>query len=333
MITNTQFGCLKQPISFNAPKYFKSGPLNNNFKSTYENYSRYFSTNAFTSTKNFLSVQMTTFNSSMKLYQQFRGYHTSLNVQAKDDVDKKFIDPIDTEYDGKAGTLTNNRLQNRAYYLIYHKLPLDYSDYIAYYFIKFLRVFADTFFAKRYGHRAIVLETVAAVPGMIAGILRHFRSLRLMRHDGGWIKELLDEADNERMHLLTFIKLFKPTLFERIIVLGVQLGFSAVWFVLYLVFPRVCHRMAGYLEEEAVFSYTQFLEQIDSGHIENVAAPELAIKYWKLSENAKLRDVVLAVRTDEAHHRDVNHRLADAIIEGQPPDLDHMIGHVDEKKT
>jgi len=31
---------------------------------------------------------------------------------------------------------------------------------------KFLRLFADTFFAKRYGHRAVVLETVAAVPGM-----------------------------------------------------------------------------------------------------------------------------------------------------------------------
>jgi len=44
-----------------------------------------------------------------------------------------------------------------------------FSDRIAYAFTRFLRFFADTFFAKRYGHRAVVLETVTAVPGMVAG--------------------------------------------------------------------------------------------------------------------------------------------------------------------
>ncbi|MDP3968819.1 MAG: ferrochelatase, partial [Nocardioides sp.] len=42
----------------------------------------------------------------------------------------------------------------------------------------------DTFFAKKYGHRAIVLETVAAVPGMVGATLQHLRCLREMRDDG-----------------------------------------------------------------------------------------------------------------------------------------------------
>ena len=76
-----------------------------------------------------------------------------------------------------------------------HHAPKDVSDKIALGFTKALRFVADTFFKKRYGHRAIVLETVAAVPGMVAGAGLHFKSLRTMKDDRGWIKELLDEAD------------------------------------------------------------------------------------------------------------------------------------------
>ena len=44
-------------------------------------------------------------------------------------------------------------------------------DWFAMSMTKFFRFFADTFFAKRYGHRAVVLETVAGVPGMVAGMI------------------------------------------------------------------------------------------------------------------------------------------------------------------
>ena len=47
---------------------------------------------------------------------------------------------------------------------------IDISDSFAYSMTKFFRFIADTFFAKRYGHRAVVLETVAGVPGMVAGV-------------------------------------------------------------------------------------------------------------------------------------------------------------------
>ena len=66
-----------------------------------------------------------------------------------------------------------------------HFKPKNFSDKIAFSFTKFLRFLADTFFKKRYGHRAVVLETVAAVPGMVAGMLLHLRSLRKIEDDKG----------------------------------------------------------------------------------------------------------------------------------------------------
>ena len=88
-----------------------------------------------------------------------------------------------------------------------HVAPVTLSDRIAFRFVKLLRFFADTFFATRYGHRAVVLETVAAVPGMVGGLWQHLTALRKMRDDEGWIRTLLDEAENERMHLMTFIEI------------------------------------------------------------------------------------------------------------------------------
>ena len=89
---------------------------------------------------------------------------------------------------------------------MHHRAPENISDHVALGITLTLRFFADTFFAKRYGHRAVVLETVAGVPGMVAGMWQHLRSLRGMKHDSrGWIKTLLAEAENERMHLMIFI--------------------------------------------------------------------------------------------------------------------------------
>lgn len=201
----------------------------------------------------------------------------------------------------------------------HHHVPQNFRDRSALRLVKFLRVFADKFFAGRYSHRAVVLETVAAVPGMVGGLLQHLKALRHIRDDQGWIRELIEEADNERMHLMTFIEIAQPSKFERFLVAATQLIFYNFYFFLYLLAPRVAHRVVGYLEEEAVVSYTQYLEQIDAGLIENIAAPQIAIDYWKLSADARLRDVVLVIREDEAGHRDKNHEFADKIASGAHP--------------
>ena len=195
-----------------------------------------------------------------------------------------------------------------------HTPPESFSDSFALFITKSLRFFADTLFRKRYGHRAVVLETVAGVPGMVAGMWNHLRSLRKMKPDDrGWIKTLLAEAENERMHLMIFIEIAKPNWFERWMIITAQFLFWHFYMFLYIFFPKVAHRMVGYFEEQAVISYTSYLKAIDLGKIKNIDAPQIAKNYYALKEDAKLRDVVIAVREDERGHAQENHRMADVI--------------------
>ena len=196
-----------------------------------------------------------------------------------------------------------------------HYDPKNRSDKIALAFTKFLRFIADTFFRKKYGHRAVVLETVAAVPGMVAGMLMHLRSLRKMEDDRGWIKVLLEEAENERMHLMTFIQVAKPTSLERFIIIVAQFIFIIMYSLIYLVSQRTAHRIVGYFEEEAVFSYSEYLQELETGRIKDQPAPKIAIDYWNLPLHSTLKDVVRVVRDDEAGHRDVNHSFANILNE------------------
>ena len=148
------------------------------------------------------------------------------------------------------------------------------------------------------------MPNVAAVPGMVGGLLQHLKAIRHIRDDQGWIRELIDEAENERMHLMTFIHIAQPTRMERLLIMFGQAVFYNAYFWLYLFAPRTAHRVVGYLEEEAVVSYTQYLAEIDAGRIENVPAPQIAKDYWKLPPDARRREVVIVIRADEAGHRD-----------------------------
>jgi len=156
-----------------------------------------------------------------------------------------------------------------------------------------------------------VLETVAAVPGMVGAMFRHFRSLRKMSRDYGWINPLLEEAENERMHLLTWMQVTQPRPLEKMLVMLAQGFYAMAYATMYLLTPRVAHRFVGYLEQEAVAQYTLYLKAIDTGVLPNGPAPDIAKAYWKLPADATIRDVVLYVRADETMHRNVNHHLAD----------------------
>lgn len=115
------------------------------------------------------------------------------------------------------------------------------------------------------------------------------------------------------MHLLTFLRLAEPNMFMRLMVLGAQGVFFNSFFISYLISPRTCHRFVGYLEEEAVLTYTRALEDLEAGKLPawtEMPAPEIAVNYWKMPEgNRTMRDLLLYVRADEAKHREVNHTL------------------------
>jgi ubiquinol oxidase len=159
-----------------------------------------------------------------------------------------------------------------------------------------------------------MLETVAAIPPYITSSLHHMRSLRNMRHCQ-WIKASADEAENERMHLMTFMELAEPTKFQRFLIVATQGTLMGLYTPFLIIAPRVAHRFVGYLEEEACHTYTEMLQMIDAGELENVPAPQVAIDYWGLPSEARLREVVLVVRADEADHRLSNHFMSDRYME------------------
>jgi len=163
-------------------------------------------------------------------------------------------------------------------------------------------------------NRCIFLETVAGVPGMIGGMVRHLRSLRTLERDHGWIHHLLQEAENERMHLFFFLKMRNPGIIFRLMIAAAQGIFFNAYFLMYLLSPSTCHRFVGYLEEEAVHTYTVLLEQLDKGNLPiwaEMKAHGEAKDYYGLADEAMFRDVILGIRADEACHRELNHHFAD----------------------
>ena len=146
---------------------------------------------------------------------------------------------------------------------------------------------------------------------MVGGMLTHLKSLRrLERGTGGKIHELLAEAENERKHLMFFMELVQPTFIERVIIVLAQLIFWHYYLILYLVSPKTAHLTTAYFEIEAVRSYTEYLELIKSGEIEDVPCPQIAIDYYEFHQGATLRDMVMNIRWDEARHSDSNFAFA-----------------------
>lgn len=203
-----------------------------------------------------------------------------------------------------------------------HRPPKGLRDKTAFTLVQTMRKLFDQFTGYKpqqhmteahWIRRCLFLETVAGVPGMVAGMLRHMESLRRMKRDNGWIHTLLEEAENERMHLLTFMEIRQGGPLFRLAVLGAQGVFFNLFFLSYILSPKICHRFVGYLEEEAVRTYTHLLHDIDSGVLPdfvNRKVPDVALKYWQLPKTATMRDVVEVIRADEACHSHVNHTFA-----------------------
>lgn len=184
--------------------------------------------------------------------------------------------------------------------------------------------------------RLLFLESVAGVPGMVAASMRHFKSLRTMRRDHGWIHTLLEEAENERMHLLVFMNIFRPGIFTRMLVIAGQVVLVAALTGTYAIRPQAMHRFVGYLEETAVVTYTQVIDTLQTPGTrlheawKDIPAPEIARNYWRLDDNAKFVDVIRHIAADETHHRDVNHTFATLSANSTNP---FVFKHLDDAAT
>jgi hypothetical protein len=206
-----------------------------------------------------------------------------------------------------------------------HK-PKTISDKIAYYFMKSLYHSFNILTGYREKNpspkslewRLIILESFAGVPGFLAAGFRHFASLRNLKRDHGSIFTFLEEAENERMHLLVCLKMFRANLPTRILVILAQITMTPILMIAYIVHPKLLHRFVAYLEETAVYTYSNILDHMEQEgtllHAEwkNLPAPEIAKNYWKLDpKRATWEDCLRHMLADEAHHRNVNHTFAD----------------------
>ena len=109
----------------------------------------------------------------------------------------------------------------------------------------------------------------------------------------------MEEAENERMHLMTFIELKKPSLLFRLCVFLSQGVFWNFYFISYLLSPAFCHKMVGYLEEEAVATYSKLIKNLEEGHYpewQNKTPPQIALNYWKLSPSSNMIDLFKMIR-------------------------------------
>lgn len=165
--------------------------------------------------------------------------------------------------------------------------------------------------------RLLFLESIAGVPGMVAAQHRHFASLRTMSRDYGWIHTLLEEAENERMHLLTFIDAFDVTATQRAVVYLMQFGWAAFFIPVYILSPRTAHRTVGYVEEMAVYTYSNIIELMGTPGSKlhtawaNKPVPAIAKNYWRMDEDATFLEMMQQIALDETNHRDVNHTFAE----------------------
>jgi hypothetical protein len=149
--------------------------------------------------------------------------------------------------------------------------------------------------------RLIVLESIAGVPGFVAAGYRHFHSLRMLRRDYGWIATLLEEAENERMHLLVCLKMFKASWLTRTLVLAAQTIMTPFLMAVYAIHPKSLHRFVGYLEETACHTYVNIINHIETPGTElnlawkDLPAPPIAIGYWRLPKDAKWIDTLKCI--------------------------------------
>ncbi|KAI9498800.1 alternative oxidase [Zychaea mexicana] len=223
------------------------------------------------------------------------------------------------EFFGDQHKLSRENLKKVDVGVTNHYEPQGLSDRFAYRLVRTLRLLPDTYFRNDHYTRVVMLETIAAVPGMIGAMLRHMLALRKLKtNQGSWIIHLLHEAENERMHLMIWLKLLQPSWYNRWLILIAQGVFFNGYFWLYLWSPRTAHRMCGYLEEEAIHSYNEFIETLEKGALDNPQAPKMAIEYYNLVPNATVLDVALCVRADEAVHRDCNHYFSTCIAQNLP---------------
>ncbi|PHT43501.1 Ubiquinol oxidase 2, mitochondrial [Capsicum baccatum] len=86
-----------------------------------------------------------------------------------------------------------------------HYVPKKFFDKVAYWLVKLLRIPTNLFFKERYSCRAIILKTVAGVPGMVGGV---YERITMFCDVEKALKEIESHFDGTTLNLHGSIKIF-----------------------------------------------------------------------------------------------------------------------------
>ena len=195
------------------------------------------------------------------------------------------------------------------------RAPKIFSDFVALYIAKTFRFSAKKVFAKYFIYYLLFLETFARSSSAAASQWIHLKCLQKVKYDRDWIKILTNQAENERIHLITIIEIIQPKLFVRLLIIFGQITYQILYLFLYIIFPRTAHRFIGYSREESARDYNNYLEHLENDVSLNINASQISIKHWNLDSKAKLIDVVKLISKDKMNHATINHKVADTIDE------------------
>lgn len=138
-------------------------------------------------------------------------------------------------------------------------------------------------------NKTIMLETLAMTPLFAASIVRYWRSLGGLRQDKGWVHALLDDSENERMHLTNWMMVKRPNLMMRAFVLAQQAFYVPMFMFGYTFTPKMAYRAIGYIEEVGLTHYRLLLREIEREgspvHSWNfIPAPQVSREYWNMGD-------------------------------------------------
>lgn len=214
---------------------------------------------------------------------------------------------------------------------IKHYKPKGVADWIAYGMLNsIIRVF-DVLSGFRPGkmnergwnRHFLFMESISGVPRVTAAFIRHWKSIFYSKHDSGAYHHLIEEEENERMHLFFWTQLGHAGSLVKSAIILYQFFFVFFYGTMYALSPKVGHRFLGYLEENIIRSYTLLLDDIDAGRLplwKDMQPPKVMLEYYELPETSRIRDLVIEIRADEALHREVHHHLAETPMKEQVED-------------
>lgn len=214
---------------------------------------------------------------------------------------------------------------------IEHHQPKGVRDWVAYGLLNsIIRMFdvlsgfqPNNMTEKKWGRHFLFMESISGVPRVIASFVRHLKAIFYKQHDSGAYHHLIQEEENERMHLFLWLTITNAGIFVKTSIALYQVFFAFFFGTMYTLSPRVGHRFLGYLEENIIRSYTLLIRDLEEGKLPNwktMREPKILFEYYELPEDKVFRDLILEVRADEVLHREVNHLMAEVPMKEEVED-------------